>query len=724
MQKVPKLSALTLSRPYQFSQLYHVDLSMNSLNFLSRPILDTLPITNDSNIFMANNAFCPADTSTICACCAVKDFVSWAHELANRTVSRPFSLIFTCGTASTTSYWSVESAGELLPPLEQYGCCTNPAAQDCFPTTATPRTTVRTTARTTARTTVRTTPRGTPAPTKPTEEDDDTTKPVKPEGPGGAAVTDHRTSGSMLMGWGSHRRSCPRTLSQEPELIPVLTQQPPAPAPSAPITANPTDDQATGRPALVKERITRRVPHGARRAVAASFEKAIKNAVHHNDEQHWVTLLSFASQVLAVPESPDGARKVSLATLMKQAVADYESGTKRPLSRRKKKKPKKPKDPNGDLVRRVGIKIDDGDCSGAVRILMSTDAIAETSREVLDIMADKHPQSPLPDRPGVTASTPSVTADEVRHAILSFRRGSAAGPDGLLPQHLLDMLGKVQDDVSASFCKSLAQLLDIIIQGNIPDSVRPYFFGAKLIALRKKDGGLRPIAVGNTLRRLTAKVICRRVKGRSTAALQPSQLGFGINGGAEAIVHSAREFLSSDPDQVKVLLKIDLKNAFNCISRATVMEVASVHLPEYANYLYACYGHYSELYLDDEVLSSQSGIHQGDPLGPLLFSLGILPFTSKLKATFNAWFLDDGTLGGSVETVAADFQTVIDTAHASGLSVNMSKCEIFVCGGSCVEREAAVKTFLDRFPTVSVAAPENLCLLGAPLTKNGITSTI
>ena len=31
------------------------------------------------------------------------------------------------------------------------------------------------------------------------------------------------------------------------------------------------------------------------------------------------------------------------------------------------------------------------------------------------------------------------------------------------------------------------------------------FFGANLIALRKKDGGVRPIAVGCTLRRLVAK---------------------------------------------------------------------------------------------------------------------------------------------------------------------------------------------------------------------------
>ena len=36
--------------------------------------------------------------------------------------------------------------------------------------------------------------------------------------------------------------------------------------------------------------------------------------------------------------------------------------------------------------------------------------------------------------------------------------------------------------------------------------VRPFFFGAFMVALEKKSGGVHPIAVGCTLRRLVAKV--------------------------------------------------------------------------------------------------------------------------------------------------------------------------------------------------------------------------
>ena len=41
--------------------------------------------------------------------------------------------------------------------------------------------------------------------------------------------------------------------------------------------------------------------------------------------------------------------------------------------------------------------------------------------------------------------------------------------------------------------------------------MRPFFFGASLVALKKKCGGVRPIAVGCTLRRLVAKIACKRV---------------------------------------------------------------------------------------------------------------------------------------------------------------------------------------------------------------------
>jgi hypothetical protein len=87
-----------------------------------------------------------------------------------------------------------------------------------------------------------------------------------------------------------------------------------------------------------------------------------------------------------------------------------------------------------------------------------------------------------------------------------------------------------------------------------------------LIALKKKDGGIRPIAVSNTMRRLASKLVYR--KGSHLAGqLLPHQLGFGVRGGAEAALHATRQFMSKSTTPTTIL-KIDFKNAFNCVSRS------------------------------------------------------------------------------------------------------------------------------------------------------------
>ena len=52
--------------------------------------------------------------------------------------------------------------------------------------------------------------------------------------------------------------------------------------------------------------------------------------------------------------------------------------------------------------------------------------------------------------------------------------------------------------------KALTKLINLIGDGKIPEPLRP-LFGSKLIALIKIDGGLRPIAIGNTMRCVASK---------------------------------------------------------------------------------------------------------------------------------------------------------------------------------------------------------------------------
>ena len=97
-----------------------------------------------------------------------------------------------------------------------------------------------------------------------------------------------------------------------------------------------------------------------------------------------------------------------------------------------------------------------------------------------------------------------VTDFDLYKAIMSFPNGSAAGHDKIVPQIFKDLVSKSNNNAGLNFLKSLTKLINLIGDDKIPETLRP-FFGAKLIALTKIDGGLRPIAISNTLRRIASK---------------------------------------------------------------------------------------------------------------------------------------------------------------------------------------------------------------------------
>ena len=139
-----------------------------------------------------------------------------------------------------------------------------------------------------------------------------------------------------------------------------------------------------------------------------------------------------------------------------------------------------------------------------------------------------------------------MSPKEVARAIRSFPCGSAGGPDGLRPQHLKDMIGSEEEGGGPQLLRALTSFTNLILEGKASPNACPYFFGASLIALEKKDGGVRPIAVSCTLRRLVAKCAGYSIK----------QLGFGISQGAESAVHATRIFLHNVQPQ-QLILKLD-----------------------------------------------------------------------------------------------------------------------------------------------------------------------
>ena len=117
-------------------------------------------------------------------------------------------------------------------------------------------------------------------------------------------------------------------------------------------------------------------------------------------------------------------------------------------------------------------------------------------------------------------------------------------------------------------CSLLLQVVNILISGTAPLSIARFFAGARLIALNKiKEGcppDVRPIAVGETLRRLAGKCVCAILKEKVADFFHPLQYGVACQAGAEKVIHQVRDCIEEHwMDDDFVLFKVDMINAFN-----------------------------------------------------------------------------------------------------------------------------------------------------------------
>ena len=105
-------------------------------------------------------------------------------------------------------------------------------------------------------------------------------------------------------------------------------------------------------------------------------------------------------------------------------------------------------------------------------------------------------------------------------------------------------------------------------------------------------------------------------------------------------------------------------------------------------------------------------------MGPALFSLGIRDLVGSIEAPFNAWYLDDGILGGPIETLVQDVRRVLDFRAVSGLDLNPAKCELFA--PSLDSEDAAVRELMALLPGCVPVAADSLTLLGSPVFPDGL----
>ena len=145
--------------------------------------------------------------------------------------------------------------------------------------------------------------------------------------------------------------------------------------------------------------------------------------------------------------------------------------------------------------------------------------------------------------------------------------------------------------------------------------------GADLCALGKKTGGIRPIAAGDTFRRLVAKCHCKTNKDSLKEHFLPDQVGVAVAGGAEALVHLTRQIWDDNLNNNDfVILKVDMRNAYNRMFRSLMVEWVREEYPDMEEYVWFLYGGSSNLIYGSDIIKSEEGAQQGCGLASMLFS--------------------------------------------------------------------------------------------------------
>nr|GEY14996.1 hypothetical protein [Tanacetum cinerariifolium] len=253
--------------------------------------------------------------------------------------------------------------------------------------------------------------------------------------------------------------------------------------------------------------------------------------------------------------------------------------------------------------------------------VFSSSGVAPYSEVTLEDLKTKHPFHPAPSLPHIPTDHHHLIASSVviLDRIKSFSRGTSCGRDGLRAQHLMDRLSGVVVDVFDELVTSITQVVNLFLAGNSPQML-----GDAIMIGHSLDGYLDDL-----------------------------QFSVGVSGGSEAILHFVNRLIEACGDDVGLsMLLVDFRNALNLVDR------------EGEHTLWSC-----------------QGVRQGDPFGPLLFSLVLHSLVCKIKDSFSlslhAWYLDDGTIVGDTLVVGKVLELIMEDGTGCGLHLNVDKTEVF-----------------------------------------------
>ena len=339
---------------------------------------------------------------------------------------------------------------------------------------------------------------------------------------------------------------------------------------------------------------------------------------------------------------------------------------------------------NIDSARRFAQMMHEGNVKSALRMTSTqdkgmpmnvSDSIGD-NETVFDVLCQKHPEKkPLIPSAITNDSTinfhsvifEEITGDFIRNIVL--RTQGSAGPSGLDAKqwkHLCTSFQSASDSLCDAIAKLSVRLCSSIIN---PDGISA-LTACRLIALNKSPG-VRPIGVGEVLRRIVCKAALRITREDVRKAVGPLQLGVGYDGGCEAAVH-AMSIMSSESEAT---LLVNATNAFNNLNRNNTLVNISRLCPSLANIVINTYRQDTSLHIQGKTVMSQEGTVQGDPLSTCIYAIGLRPLIDRInhQDTKQLWYVDDAAATGTLDALYEWWSKLINEGPKFGYLPNPQK---------------------------------------------------
>ena len=349
---------------------------------------------------------------------------------------------------------------------------------------------------------------------------------------------------------------------------------------------------------------------------------------------------------------------------------------------------------NEEVTKRITKLVSVGQISKAYKVLTGNQNRIAQDEWAYNLLKDKFPETGENNLTDVQRAAlrsfnpgevPFPGPDFVRQIVMKQGNVISHGSDHFRNEHLKKLYGWSDDDpIQIELRKLHGHIIKRIMNGNIPDDIRPLYADTEAFAGPKSETDIRPLGKVNLDRKIAGATLLKMYRfyvmeifGDLQYAIDPK--------GTEKIVHSIRIGMEAHPEYD--FFAPDAANAFNRCNREIGLFETMTNLPTMFPFTKFLYGSESSTWfhgMNDGIqnIRCQEGSQQGCNLGNFLCGMAFLPFIRSLsaviqekgeEAVFTKFFVDDGNVFCPFDTMHHAIEHMIMQGKSYGYHMNMQK---------------------------------------------------